>query len=93
MKNFIEQRKEMIERFGPEVKDRRTGRTTSDCFNIISTAMRNINLPIKIYDHYSNDRMMLSFNTIPRLWEIIKKMGLEGFTINKQDMTITYSLD
>ena len=91
--SFIEDRHKMIERFGPEVRERRTGKSMANCFSILSQAILNRNTEIPLYDHYSNNSQILQYTTIPKLEEIIKKMNLEGFTVNKSKLTITYNLD
>lgn len=90
--SFLEDRAEMIKIHGPEVCDRRTGQTTACCLDIISQAMRSNAAPIPLYDHYSCDRKLLRHITVLKIEEIILKLGLECFSIDKKELTLTYDL-
>lgn len=97
--SFLKARKEMLnncELYGislDELKTRRTGKTTGIVFSIIGESLQNPEKPIKLWDHASNTPYYLSRVIARIIKETIKTNKLEGFTLNKANLTLTYSLE
>ena len=81
------------EKIDPEIKLRRSGRTTANALLLISEALSNPGEQIKLFDHSSNERHVLLNVTFPTIYSIIKKLELEGFTFNKTKLTIRFDLE
>ncbi len=76
----------------PFPADRCTGRSTIQALKVIVAAMSNPNTPQSVpYDHHActHTSKLHMLNTIQYN---IHKLELFGFTFNKKDMTITYSI-
>lgn len=74
-----------------ELKDRRTGRSTAQAFQILAQCY-STDAPIKILDHTGN-KQTTKFVLIPMLQNIIKALNLVGFIINHRDQTIRLDLE
>jgi hypothetical protein len=79
---------EFLTMFGKKNTDRRTGRSTALAFRIISDAILNPNMPIRIIDHYGTheaNRMLANMVS-----DIIEKTGLQYLTINGANLTLKF---
>jgi hypothetical protein len=76
---------------GKKNTDRRTGRSTALAFRLISDAILNPNMPIRIIDHYGTHQanMMLANMIV----DIIEKTGLQYLTINGANLTLKFERD
>lgn len=90
MENINVIRKRIKDRFG-EKEDRASGRTTAILLGIISEAMKNPGCPVDIYDHVDSVEVVRR-ESIPRLAELIEKLGLSSLVINVTRRTLTYDL-
>ena len=73
---------------GEKYTDRRTGRSTALAFRIISDAILNPNMPIRIIDHHGThqaDRMLANM-----IMDVIEKTGLQYLTINGANLTLKF---
>lgn len=79
---------------------RRTGNTAGHLLGLISLAMATPNVKVAITDNVPgwqnhpevNSKRQLRLNVLPMLIELIDKLKLEDFKINKTDLTLTYDL-
>jgi hypothetical protein len=83
-------RKQIKDTFG-EREDRVSGRTTAILLGIISEAMKYPGCHVDIYDHVDSVEVVKR-HSIPRLAELIERLGLNSLVINFTERTLTYDL-
>jgi hypothetical protein len=75
---------------------RRSGRSTAFAMMTIAQALTFPNQPISFKDHYmingESPRRVLIDIQLPLIIDTIRKMGLQGMTINRRNLTLTYTL-
>jgi len=74
---------------------RRTGKSLSHAFSLIGEAMKTgTTINITDYEPYlggiHSNKEIIRITTLPHLEKIILDMGLEGFDLDKDNLTLTY---
>lgn len=102
MKDFLEMRKKLIKTY-PGHFNRMTGRTTARALAAISYAMSNPDHPVKIMTYeratgkegtYTNHNPghPARVEFFYKILDLLKMLELEGFSVDKRNYAITYSL-
>lgn len=103
--SFLQQRKETINAYphmAHELVNRRTGKTLSIALHVISTAMINRNRAVKVVSDFPRNSLEVADHTpgeygakflINMVADLISKLELEGFIVDKKLRTITYKLE
>jgi hypothetical protein len=86
--NFLKIRKQIKEGGNP---DRYRGQTLAIALETIAEALREPNTPVAIKDHVAT--RCGSDNLSREIYRRIADMQLEGFFINREKLTVTFSLD
>ena len=80
-------------RMGGDLSNRRSGKTLSGVFKVLSFCLENPEESVLLFDHHNNNRNTLLLNTLPLLKQVLHEMSLEGFYFNKKEISIIFSLD
>lgn len=73
-----------------ELKSRRLGKSTGYALKAIGKALSNPNSDVVIVDHMR--KASIRHIQVPLIIELIEKLGLDGLSINKQNLTLRYTV-
>lgn len=74
------------------INRRGTGKTLGQCMVFIGTAIGNPGTKINLFDVDAPNRQAVRAAVMPIMNGIIRDLGLEGITVDSDNMTVTYSL-